>query len=110
MLLRAAKALASRTNRLPIWLNDAGGGTGLPRWSVKNRTTCPATRKLGTYAFNNIPSTNSTSSITCPSRTSLMFVSLATPNSLNASATPNRAAAQEGARGGPALPPLTSAA
>jgi hypothetical protein len=40
----------------------------------------------------------------------LMFVSLATPNSLNASATPNRAAAQEGARGGPALPPLTSAA
>src|SRR4051812_45461190 len=110
----AAKAFTSRRNRLPIWENSAGDGTGWPRWPVKNRTTCPPTCKFGTYAFNSIRSTHSTSRVTWPARTSLMFVTapMNPRDSARGTAPPARPAhshhsrAGRGPGGGPALPPL----
>jgi hypothetical protein len=42
-----------------------------------NRTTCPPTCRVGTYAFSNNRSTHSTACATCPSSTSLIFATLA---------------------------------
>jgi hypothetical protein len=48
MALVVAKRATARRNRSPIGPNSAGEGIGLPRCSVRNRTTCPPTCRLGT--------------------------------------------------------------
>ena len=48
MLAAWANAFTSVLNRSPIRLNSAGDGTGLPRCSVRNVTTCPPTCRVGT--------------------------------------------------------------
>ena len=51
MFFVAAKPFTSRRKRLPIFSITAGEAIGLPRCSLQNRSTCPPTCRLGTYAF-----------------------------------------------------------
>ncbi len=48
MSLSPANAVTALRNAVPIVLNNAGDGTGLPRCSHKKVTTWPETCRLGT--------------------------------------------------------------
>jgi len=89
----SANRLTSRRKRLPMPPSTAIEAIGLPKCPVMNRTTCPATCRFGTYALSNMRSTHSRSNATCPSSTSLMFVTLALPAIAPASPTRGGSAA-----------------